>query len=92
MFATSQSDTPSRDTMPVQKRFRSINEEILRQAEPRSRFTRLDFICECRDPHCFGVLPLSVARFRRLGSAPGTFVVVIGHATPSADVAAARAA
>lgn len=81
-------------TIPLQERFRSVNEEILRQSRSRSPFAMLDFICECCDPHCYGVLPLSISRFERLRSAAGMYAVLGGH--PGKDIgtgqSAARAA
>ena len=81
-------------TIPPQERFRSVNEEILRQSRSRSPFATLDFICECCDPHCYGVLPLSISRFERLRSAAGMYAVLGGHLTKDVETrqSAARSA
>ncbi len=73
-------------TTPIQKRFRFVNEEIFRQSEPASQFRSLDFICECRDPSCFSVLPLTVSRFARITAISSSYAVLSGH--PTSEVAA----
>lgn len=68
---------------PLQTRFRFVNEEILRQSEPTLPFESLAFICECRDPSCFGVLPLTASSFAQLTSV-SSYAVLNGHPTGKA--------
>ena len=69
---------------PIQRRFRYVNNEILDQSRPVSPFAMLGFVCECSDPSCFGVLPLTVSRFVRGTAGHDRYLVLAGH--PTGDV------
>ena len=63
-----------------QKRFRNVNETIrLLGGNGGSSKLELDFICECADERCFGVLRVPLAEYESVRSAREQFLVLPGH-------------
>ena len=63
----------------VHKHCRCINAEIVRQAGSVQPSDELDFVCECADPACFGVLTMPLADYLGHTSAPDSYAVHPGH-------------
>jgi hypothetical protein len=64
--------------------FRAANERVKDSEEQRTRVVERYF-CECADPECRGMVPLSRADYERVRSDSRHFVVVPGHERPEVD-------
>jgi hypothetical protein len=47
--------------------------------ESRAENMRADFVCECLDPDCLAVIPLTLVEYTKLRSNEGRFAVTPGH-------------
>jgi hypothetical protein len=67
--------------------FRDANELLEARREELSTISgRTPFLCECADPRCTGVIPLTLEEYRRVREQPNRFVLEPGHATAETDV------
>jgi hypothetical protein len=47
--------------------------------EARTEKMRADFVCECSDPDCMQMIPLTLIEYEKLRATPGRFAVSPGH-------------
>lgn len=59
--------------------FREANEGIGDAAEEQPVDMRIPFICECADPSCREIIPLTLEDYTEIRSDPRHFVNVAGH-------------
>jgi hypothetical protein len=59
--------------------FRDANEKIANAASGYERFEQVPFICECATESCTVIVPLSLAEYEDVRSAPTRFFVATGH-------------
>jgi hypothetical protein len=71
--------------------FRSVNENI-EQAAASGQIDEhtFEFFCECSNPDCTLLLPMTVAEYERVRADPRQFVVALGHELPEIEIVAAR--
>jgi hypothetical protein len=65
--------------------FRSANEGIRAAAERHSVSPTVPFICECAEPSCRDLLPLTLEDYRDVRSHPRRFLVADGHQRSAAQ-------
>src|SRR5215212_9003025 len=59
--------------------FREANEHIEAAAETYDHSGAVPFICECADPSCREIVPLTLEEYEHIRERPTTFVNVPGH-------------
>jgi hypothetical protein len=59
--------------------FRAANERIDEAAEKNAVLQGIPFICECADPRCTAILPLSQVEYQEVRSNPRWFLNASGH-------------
>lgn len=47
--------------------------------EVRAEKMRTDFLCECSDPACMKVIPMTLSEYETLRANPRHFAVIAGH-------------
>ena len=66
-------------------RLREINEGIRRDRDPDDDVHHVGFVCECAQPDCTSIIPMTPAEYEELRAAPTRFVVVDGHQLSEAE-------
>ena len=63
--------------------FREVNEHIREAAGRHGGDGHVyEFMCECADPACHELVPLTVAQYEEIRASSSRFLVVPGHAHP----------
>lgn len=71
--------------------FRSVNEEIELAATAGGRDAHVfEFVCECSNPDCTLLLPLTVSEYEQVREQPTHFLVAPGHELPEIESVVAR--
>jgi hypothetical protein len=71
--------------------FRELNERIEAAASPHGWDGHVfEFMCECSNPDCTLMLPMTLANYEAVRSNPKAFVVAPGHDLPEIEVVIAR--
>lgn len=59
--------------------YRDANERIERAAEAHDFGEQIPFICECADPSCTDIVPLTLNEYEEIRASPVHFFNVPGH-------------
>lgn len=71
--------------------FRSVNEQIEDAATSGGRDAHVfEFLCECSNPDCTLLLPLTVFEYEHVRANPTHFLVAPGHELPEIESVVAR--
>jgi hypothetical protein len=66
--------------------FREANEHIEQVAQKFGHAGQVPFICECPQPDCREIVPLTIAQYEHVRARPMTFLVVAGHEDVAPDL------
>jgi len=66
--------------------FREANEHIEGAAQKFGHSGQVPFICECPQPDCREIVPLTLAQYEHVRARPTTFLVVAGHEDVAPEV------
>ena len=64
--------------------FREANERVAAKAGELELAYSIPFLCECRDPHCFAHISLTLEEYERVRSDPRRYLTIPGHETRTA--------
>lgn len=64
--------------------FRQANERVAAKASELELAYPIPFLCECRDPHCFARISLTVEEYEQARSDPRRYLTIPGHETSTA--------
>lgn len=64
--------------------FREANERVAAKARELEFADPIPFLCECRDPHCFTSISLTLREYEQARSDPRRFLRIPGHETSTA--------
>jgi hypothetical protein len=64
--------------------FREANESVAAKASELELDYSIPFLCECRDPHCFARISLTLEEYEQARSDPRRYLTIPGHETSTA--------
>lgn len=70
--------------MRVEDVFRDANERVAAKAGELELAYPIPFLCECRDPHCFAPISLTLEGYEQVRSGPKRYITIPGHETRAA--------
>ena len=70
--------------MRVEDVFRDANERVAAKAGELKLDYPIPFLCECRDPHCFAPISLTLKEYEQVRSDPRRYLTIPGHETSTA--------
>lgn len=70
--------------MRVEDVFRDANERVAAKARELEVAYPIPFLCECRDPHCFALVSITLKGYEQVRSRPQRYLTIPGHETSAA--------
>ena len=64
--------------------FREANERVAAKAGELELPYSIPFLCECKDPHCFACISLTLHEYQQMRSYPRRYLTIPGHETIAA--------
>ena len=65
--------------MRVEEVFRDANKRVAAKAGELELAYPIPFLCECRDPHCFAPISLTLKGYQQVRSGPQPHITIPGH-------------
>lgn len=65
--------------MRIEDVFRNANERVAAKARELEVTYPIPFLCECRDPHCFACVSLTLTDYEQVRFSPQRSLTIPGH-------------